>query len=147
MSLTQNTKPIKINDYLEKHRDILNLKIIIASGILESSGDGLGGSEIKTEYASSSFEGSTLFTRIEFSDDDYILVGHKCHMTLHDNGDMYQVTSIYVHPSKRRRGYATAFLKTKFDVDKPIEVDAWVQELKEIIELNPMMCNYLRDAK
>ncbi len=137
--ISQNLKPIKINDFLATHSKYTNLRFIIASAIHESGGSSMrrNGSPTKP---SSSFEGCELWGKVKFSDREYILVGHKCFMTLIDN----DVSSIYVHPDFRRKGYGSDFMKKEFDVGKPIIVDTWVDAFKTIADENPSMENFKR---
>ncbi len=138
-TITQSSYPIKINVLLEEHKELLNLASFLAEGIVASSGDGLINGFIVFDEPNSSFEGARFFNQIDFGDDDYIIVGHKCHMTLKDDGDRYIVTSLYVHPSKRRRGYAKRFLQGRFDVMMPIVIDTGYEGLYEAIDSNPAL--------
>lgn len=127
---------MKINQYLAEN-EALGLREYIALGIVESSGQGLGGSHIETITPNSTFEGMTFFKKIEFTDDGYIIVGHKCHMTLYDEGDRFLVTSLYVHPSNRLNGYAERFLQSlQPNTTKPIIIDTWCKGLFDAINEN-----------
>ena len=135
---------IKINDLLKKNKKLLNLKYIIANGILESSGTKVGEMKIKTQKINSQFEGCIFFKEIEFSDYDYIIVGHKYFITLYDDDDKYLATSIYVHNKYRKRGYARSFLSSTFDLDKKVVFDTPYDGIKKIIEENPAFENFYR---
>jgi len=138
MKFMQSNTPFKINDYVTGV-NTESLPIYIVNGIVESGGEHLTNAHIKYYEPNSTFEGARFYEAISFSDDDYILIGHKCHMTLVDVGDKYIATSIFVHPSMRNRGYAKSFLEQRFITTKPIEIDTKIEGLKETIRRNSVL--------
>ncbi len=139
--INQTDKPIRINKLLKQNKGIKNLRFVIASAIHESDGSHMTGAGRPTKQTSA-LEGIELWGDIKFMDSEYILIGHKCFMTLVDEGEQYAVTSIYVHPKFRRKGYASAFMKKTFKLKKQISVDTWVEGIKKIVDTHPQMYDF-----
>lgn len=132
-------KLIRITDLLIKHKEYENLKYLIAEAIVQSSGAQFHPG-VKSYQPNSFMEGCVLFSEVTFYENEYIIVGHKCFMTLVDEGnDELGVTSIYVHPSMRGKGYAKRFLQTEFTTDLPIVIDTPIEVLKPTILENPTL--------
>jgi len=129
-----------INDYIIGLNGVTeSLSFYIIDGIIQSGGTATTSTKIEYIEPSSAFEGARLLKHINFTENDYILVGHKCHMTLHDDGDQFLATSLFVHESQRHKGYAKRFLEQKFCAEKPIVIDTWVEGLKDTIRANPTL--------
>ncbi len=127
-TLTETLTPVKINDYLDMHKEIPHLRqIIMDASMVSGAVTIIGLAQIES---------------LTFTDDDYIVADGKCFMTLMNDGNEYQAFSIFVEPSKRGKGHAAVFLSKEFDTDRMIMVNTRIEGLIKTVDANSTLRSF-----